>query len=364
MKDEAAEFRSFAAAVPGIDELEVVIMYATNRAIDPRRTAKDVHRFADTGAADPLKVITGSAFVRAPKTEVVNRAGRLAETTGRLDRAAGRQTEETALRLRDIGMVEGDDGRQLAEAATKRLGRSARFPNQMLLYVHGYNNSFTEAMLRTAMIGYDLDFDGPLMSFSWPSRSGPTTYFGDRERAAQSAPFLVAFLERVFKHLPDVKLHVVGHSTGAEVVLAALDGLAARRAAGATSSNFGEIIFAHADVAPPRLAQSQAALAALGVRITSYSSKEDWAMSLSDWVRFKGARVGGAPVYLPQVDAIDITGLGARFALNHTVFVRNPMVFGDMARLMATGQRPPHARTPALSETRTAQGLHWEFKQR
>jgi len=32
--------------------------------------------------------------------------------------------------------------------------------------------------------------------------------------------------------------------------------------------------------------------------------------------------------------------------LNHTVFVDNSLVFGDMNRLMATGQHPPDKRTP------------------
>jgi hypothetical protein len=101
----------------------------------------------------------------------------------------------------------------------------------------------------------------------------------------------------------------------------------------------------------------------LGVGVTSYSSAEDWAMWISHTIRSKGARVGGGPVYVPGVDAIDTTGLGGGpLALNHNVFVHNYLVFGDMRRLMATGERPPDKRTPLFVPVTTPAGTHWEYK--
>lgn len=121
------------------------------------------------------------------------------------------------------------------------------------------------------------------------------------------------------------------------------------------------MIFAHADVNTSRLAQVLPGLRKLGVRITSYSSREDLAMRASDLIRMDGKRVGGAPVHFEGVDAIDISGLGTRFSLNHSVFVQNPQVFNDMARVMATGARPPHVRSPQFVEVTTAAGMHWEY---
>lgn len=98
--------------------------------------------------------------------------------------------------------------------------------------MHGYNNSFEDAVRRGAMIAFDLDFDGLIGVFAWPSRSGMTAYMGDRERAQTAAPFLLDMLETIGKALPDVKIHIVSHSTGSEVVLSALDKLADRSAGG------------------------------------------------------------------------------------------------------------------------------------
>ena len=101
----------------------------------------------------------------------------------------------------------------------------------------------------------------------------------------------------------------------------------------------------------------------LGIGVTSYSSAEDWAMWISHTIRSKGARVGSGPVYVPGVDAIDITGLGGGvLALNHNVFVYNPLVFGDMFKLMSTSERPPDKRTPLFVSVQTDAGTHWEYK--
>jgi hypothetical protein len=101
----------------------------------------------------------------------------------------------------------------------------------------------------------------------------------------------------------------------------------------------------------------------LGLGVTSYSSAEDWAMWLSRHLRLEGARLGGQPINAAGADCIDITGLGSGpLALNHNVFVSNPLVFGDMARLMNTGIRPPHQRTPLFVSTTTPNRSHWEYR--
>lgn len=92
--------------------------------------------------------------------------------------------------------------------------------------------------------------------------------------------------------------------------------------------------------------------------VTSYSSRADWAMRFSYWIRLKRGRMGSRPVHIPGVDAIDIKGLSAvPLALNHTVFVDSSLVFGDMAKLLAAGVRPPEKRTPLFRRvTRGAMG--------
>ena len=60
------------------------------------------------------------------------------------------------------------------------------------------------------------------------------------------------------------------------------------------------------------------------------------------------------------VDTIDITGLGTSYlSINHSVFSANPVVFCDIARLMASGTRPPHKRTEGFEEVNSKDGVYW-----
>lgn len=252
-------------------------------------------------------------------------------------------------------------GSSFSTIARDRLSRAARFPGQAFVFVHGYNNSFEDAVRRTAMIAFDLDFDGATFLFTWPSQGKLTGYSIDRKRARVAAPFLTALLYKIGRELPDVTLHLLAHSTGGEIVLSALSELATN-GQGGPRPQFGELILAHADVAPDRLRREFPSIQSLGLGVTSYSSKSDWAMRISHAVRLKGARVGSQPVNIAGVDSIDVTDLSdGPLALNHTVFVDNPLVFGDMARLMATGQRPPNKRTPTFAPVTTSKGTHWRY---
>src|SRR4029079_11064047 len=50
-----------------------------------------------------------------------------------------------------------------------RLAASKSFKDHAIVFVHGYNTSFDNALYRTAQIAYDLHFDGAPFVYSWPS---------------------------------------------------------------------------------------------------------------------------------------------------------------------------------------------------
>ena len=42
---------------------------------------------------------------------------------------------------------------------------------EALVFVHGYNTSFADALIRTAQLKVDLEIDGAAVVYSWPSRA-------------------------------------------------------------------------------------------------------------------------------------------------------------------------------------------------
>lgn len=353
---EAQPLLARAERIPGWEVMDIPVLYATDR-LPNRGTSGD--QFSSVQSTELEHLAIGSVVVRAPKVVLANRASRSADALGLLHRAGGEQTQEAVLRvLRADNFPQDAD---LAAAAGAHLSRATKFRGQGLVYVHGFNNSFDEAAQRAAMISFDLDFDGATFVFSWASYSRAWRYSGDRKRARNTVPFLVEMLERIGRVLPDMKLHVFAHSTGAEIVVNAMQALW-NKGTSRSAPCFGELILAHADVKQGTLARTLLAIQGLGLGVTTYFSGEDRALSLSRWLRGDQERVGSHPIYLRGVDAIDVAGLGIPRDLNHNVFVRNPIVFGDIARLLSTGVRPPDTRTPSFRKLSTADGISWRYR--
>ena len=74
-------------------------------------------------------------------------------------------------------------------------------------------------------------------------------------------------------------------------------------------------------------------------------------------------RAGGVRVIVPSVDTIDISGLGTSlWSTNHNVYASNPLLFGDLSRLIASGKRPPEKRTPSFEAVKTIDGVYWRYR--
>ena len=105
--------------------------------------------------------------------------------------------------------------------AAKQGGRS-----KVLVFVHGFNNRFDDAVYRFAQIVHDSKAEGIPVLFTWPSRGGVTAYGYDRESANFSRDALEQLLDTLAAN-PQVKeVNILAHSMGNWVTLEALRGKA------------------------------------------------------------------------------------------------------------------------------------------
>jgi len=110
-------------------------------------------------------------------------------------------------------------------AAAKQTGRS-----KVLVFVHGFNNRFDDAVYRFAQIVHDSKAPGIPVLFSWPSRGEArlSAYTYDRESANYSRGALEQLLDLLALN-PNVKeITVLAHSMGNWVTLEALRARATR----------------------------------------------------------------------------------------------------------------------------------------
>ncbi len=155
-KDEAEALRKRIAQAPNWEVIEIPVLFASNRV---HVMTEKGPQFGSDQMLDPRRIALGRALLRAPKAEVINRAERNAAALGQLQNATGRQTSESALSVHSVALFNDGAASFWPEARTT-LARASRFPKQAMVFVHGYNNSFEDAVRRASMISFDLEFDG------------------------------------------------------------------------------------------------------------------------------------------------------------------------------------------------------------
>jgi len=177
-------------------------------------------------------------------------------------------------------------------------------PQQVLLFVHGYNVSFDDGVYRTAQIATDLNFKGPSVLYSWPSNAATFRYVADKEHSLSTLGAFKTFLIDLSRHSAATTIHVIAHSMGNNALLHALAELAAEQQKAAP--HFREIIMAAPDVDRREFRRLATAFKSSADRITLYAARNDRALGASEFLQ-GDPRLGDAnPMFLYKgIDSID-----------------------------------------------------------
>lgn len=354
--EEEDKYRAKLRLMPPTGTRNVRLYFATNR--NARNQNKDF------GPELSQSTSLGIALARIPAEEVKNRAGRISASFGQLENAkSGKLTKAKLLKIVAVGKSETAEG--FAKSIRNNQQRAAIFKNQALVFVHGYNTSFYGALKRATQLSFDLQFDGILIPFSWPSQATITGYLTDGEMSQNSVDALVSFLDTLRDRAPELKIHLLAHSMGNRVVLRALCQIAKRK--DAKRHNFGQVIAAHADVAQEDFEELTSCFKPRVEGITLYVNENDTALRVR-CAAFFHCRAGNHARGYATADVIDTTQMSSGFfrslseGFDHDVFVRNPLLFSDISRLLLSGIRPVGKRTQEFRKKTDGKGnVFWAY---
>ncbi len=211
----------------------------------------------------------------------------------------------------------------------------------LLVFVHGYNVSFEDAAVRAAQVAADLNFDGSVLLFSWPSAASVTAYVRDQQSARNTGYQLLRILRNHAAAAQPDRVQLLAHSMGAEVFGKAIT----LTAPGDSSPRLDQVILAAPDVdarifrreiLPRLLPHAQ--------HVTLYASSDDDALRASRVVNGAGrlGLGGDSLVVLDGMDTVDATRVTAD-VLGHTLF-GNTSFLADLAVLLAEGKSPADRR--------------------
>ena len=213
-------------------------------------------------------------------------------------------------------------------AAEMRGAMRRRTPgNETLVFVHGYNNTFSDAVYRFAQMRKDFGTTGPGLLYSWPSAGDPRGYAYDRDSVLYSRDDFGKVLKSVTARGDD-RVFLLAHSMGSQLVMETLR-QAALRGDRALLSRINGVVLMSPDIDPDVFRIQAAAIGQLPQPFLIFVSQQDRALSLAGLLSGRKPRLGTIdnPRQLEGVEGvrvIDITALGDGEGLNHSTAVTSP----------------------------------------
>jgi esterase/lipase superfamily enzyme len=241
----------------------------------------------------------------------------------------------------------------------------------ILIYIHGFANSFKSSIARAAQISdsYRItkpdgkDYQPYIFAFSWPSNGQvvpPWQYFSDRDDAEASGKAMARSLLRLVEFLDETnaggnqctqRLHLIVHSMGNWALRHTLQGLRHLAGPAAMKPIFENVLLMAADEDDDALEVGQEAklalLPRLARRIHVYHSSDDRALVISDKTKFNPDRLGfngprtfsGLSTRITAIDCelVDKTEL---LHVNHQYYRLRNEVIQDVRAILSGIERP------------------------
>lgn len=199
------------------------------------------------------------------------------------------------------------------------------------VFIHGFNVTFSQAIMRSGQIARDIGYEGLITAFSWGSEGSVEGYPADEDTVQLAAPKLVEFLRKLRIDAGVQEFHIVAHSMGCRALLAALKETSWW---GTAETPVAEAVFAAPDVDATQYRHSIAAVPSHARRYTLYGSERDWAIAVSRSIRKNHPRAGDGGkniLVINGVETVDATGVGEHlFGLGHSYIADKRSILSDL----------------------------------
>ncbi len=216
---------------------------------------------------------------------------------------------------------------------------------QVLVFVHGFNNRFEDAVYRFAQIVHDSGTQAVPVLFTWPSQGSVLSYGYDRESSTYSRNQLESVLRGLAADPQVGEVSVLAHSMGNWLLLESLRQMAIRD--GRVPAKIKNVLLAAPDVDVDIAREQIADMGPSKPAFALFVSRSDKALALSKDVWGGSARLGAIdPLKEPyhsllvkdRVAVYDLSLLGADGGLNHDTFATSPEIVGLIGARLARGQ--------------------------
>ena len=215
---------------------------------------------------------------------------------------------------------------------------------RVLVFIHGFNNRFEDAVFRFAQIVHDAGTPVVPVLFTWPSRGSILAYGYDRESNTYSRNALETTLRTLARDPAVGEISILAHSLGNWVTLEALRQMAIWD--GHVPPKIRNVLLASPDVDVDLFREAVLDMGKTRPAFTLFVSQDDRALAISRRV-WGTVRLGSIdPEQEPYrsdlertgITVLNLSGLRTGDPLNHSRFARSPEVVRIIGRELAEGQ--------------------------
>ncbi|MCS3741578.1 MULTISPECIES: alpha/beta hydrolase [unclassified Rhizobium] len=218
--------------------------------------------------------------------------------------------------------------------------RNRNKKHQVIIFVHGFNNTYADAVFRFAQIVHDSGTDAAPILFTWPSRGRVFDYLYDKESANYSRRALEDLILQAVKS-PDVSdVTILAHSMGGWLAAEALRGVAMREKS--IPAKVKNVILASPDIDIDVFRRQFTEMGPKRPHFAILTSKHDKALEVSGWLSGGVKRLGGSDLrpYAPLLDdlgvsVIDTSAIATNDPLGHNAFADSPEIVRLLGRRLA-----------------------------
>lgn len=225
-----------------------------------------------------------------------------------------------------------------------RAGVEGEEAGSVLVFIHGYNTLYEEAVYWLAQIVHDSGYEGTAVLFAWPSQGKAPLYLADREASTYSRDYFEDALLEI-SALPEVhEMNILAHSMGNWLAVETLR-QAAMKGHVDFNGKLGEVILASPDLDVTVFRTQLDVIGKLPRPMTVLVSGDDKALSLSSWLAGGVDRAGmitasdaraieGAKRYNLRV--IDLTAVDDGGGNHHSKYSKSEPVIAAIGKGLAS----------------------------
>ena len=220
---------------------------------------------------------------------------------------------------------------------------AARTPGrEVLLFIHGFDNTFEDAAKTAARVGVGIGFTGAAILYSWPSEGSPASYLTDRNNAYWAVHALKELLADLTASQWVGRVSVAVHSMGNEAFIRAYSELAGECAKEPGGTKNLEKVRAVVLAAPDMdreifLDQYAQKLTSLGARVVLYASRSDVALAASSLMQGgEYERLGKNVLCIPGIHVTDVSEVKTDI-LGHSWLSQSRAVLQDLRCSLTEG---------------------------